>query len=44
MLASGSLRLEKVELLTRFYRDLDYPDDERAAQRVASALVDVLGV
>lgn len=33
------LGLDKVERLTRLYRELDYPDDERAAQRVASSLV-----
>jgi hypothetical protein len=33
------LGLDKVERLTRLYRELDYPDDERAAQRVAGSLV-----
>jgi putative GTP pyrophosphokinase len=34
-----ALGLDKVERLTRLYRELDYPDDERAAQRVAGSLV-----
>ena len=34
------LALDKVERLARLYRELDYPDDPRAAQRVASLLVD----
>ncbi len=32
--------LDKVERLTHLYGELDYPDDVRAAQRVASALVE----
>lgn len=40
LLASSALRIDKVARLARLYRELDYPDDERAAQRVASALVD----
>lgn len=40
VLESASLRLDKVERLARLYRALDYPDDERAAARVASRLVD----
>ncbi|CAN5765951.1 hypothetical protein BH09MYX1_BH09MYX1_31760 [soil metagenome] len=40
VLEGASLRIDKVDRLTRFYRALAYPDDERAAQRVASQLVD----
>jgi putative GTP pyrophosphokinase len=40
VLHSPSLGIDKVERLTRLYRELDYPDDERAAQHVASMLVD----
>jgi putative GTP pyrophosphokinase len=43
VLHSPSLGIDKVERLTRLYRELDYPDDERAAQRVASALVSAFG-
>jgi len=32
--------LDKVERLTHLYGELDYPDDVRAAQRVATALVE----
>lgn len=39
VLDRSALGLDKVERLTRLYRELDYPDDERAAQRVASSLV-----
>ncbi len=42
VLDSPALGLDKVERLTRLYRELDYPDDERAAQRVASSLVAAL--
>lgn len=40
VLRSTSLGIDKVERLAHLYRELDYPDDERAAQRVASMLVD----
>lgn len=40
VLDSPSLGIDKVDRLTRLYRELDYPDDARAAQRVASTLVD----
>jgi len=43
LLAGPSLGIGKVERLARLYRELDYPDDERAAQRVASKLVDAFG-
>lgn len=33
------LGLSKVSKLTQLYRELDYPDDERTAQRVASGLL-----
>ena len=33
-------RFHLVERLARLYRELDYPDDARTAQHVASALVD----
>lgn len=36
------LGLSKVSKLTQLYRELDYPDDERAAQRVASGLLAAL--
>ena len=39
VLRSSSLGIDKVERLTRLYRELDYPDDERAAAHVASMLV-----
>lgn len=39
VLDSPSLGIDKVDRLTRLYRELDYPDDARAAQRVASILV-----
>lgn len=39
VLDSPALGLDKVERLTRLYRELDYPDDERAAQRVAGSLI-----
>ncbi|HUQ07565.1 MAG TPA: hypothetical protein VM261_33960 [Kofleriaceae bacterium] len=39
VLDAPALGLDKVERLTRLYRELDYPDDERAAQRVAGSLV-----
>jgi putative GTP pyrophosphokinase len=39
VLDAAALGLDKVERLTRLYRELDYPDDERAAQRVAGSLV-----
>ena len=40
VLEAPSLGINKVERLAHLYRELDYPDDERAAQRVASHLVD----
>jgi putative GTP pyrophosphokinase len=40
VLDSPALGIDKVDRLTRLYRELDYPDDVRAAQRVASTLVD----
>jgi ppGpp synthetase/RelA/SpoT-type nucleotidyltranferase len=43
VLAGPALGIGKVERLARLYRELDYPDDERAAQRVASKLVDAFG-
>jgi putative GTP pyrophosphokinase len=43
VLAAPALGIGKVERLARVYRELDYPDDERAAQRVASKLVDAFG-
>lgn len=42
VLVGASLQLDKVERLTRLYRELDYPDDARAAQRIASGLVEAL--
>jgi ppGpp synthetase/RelA/SpoT-type nucleotidyltranferase len=39
---SPDLGLSKVSKLTQLYRELDYPDDERAAQRVASDLLAAL--
>jgi putative GTP pyrophosphokinase len=43
VLAAPALGIGKVERLARLYRELDYPDDERAALRVASKLVDAFG-
>jgi ppGpp synthetase/RelA/SpoT-type nucleotidyltranferase len=43
VLRTSTLRLEKVERLARLYRELDYPDDAKAAHHVASMLVDVFG-
>jgi ppGpp synthetase/RelA/SpoT-type nucleotidyltranferase len=40
VLETQALGINKVERLAHLYRELDYPDDERAAQRVASQLVD----
>jgi len=40
VLKTSALRIDKVAHL---YRELDYPDDERAAQHVASMLVDAFG-
>ena len=42
LLKSESLSLGRVARLTRFYRELDFPDDESAALRVASGLYDAL--
>lgn len=38
VLGAGSLAIDKVERLTKLYRELDYPEDERAAQEVAGKL------
>jgi ppGpp synthetase/RelA/SpoT-type nucleotidyltranferase len=43
VLHGAALRIDEVQRLTRLYRVLDHPDDERAAQRVASQLAEVLG-
>jgi len=43
VLKASTLRIDKVARLTQLYRELDYPDDERAAQHVASMLVDAFG-
>ncbi len=43
MLGGPGLGIDKVERLARLYRELDYPDDERAAQRIASKLVEAFG-
>ena len=40
VLDAPALGINKVERLSHLYRELDYPDDARAAQRVASELVD----
>jgi hypothetical protein len=40
VLEAPALGVNKVERLARLYRELDYPDDARAAHRVASRLVD----
>lgn len=40
LLAAEPLRVNKVQRLASLYVALDYPDDERAAQRVAGLLVD----
>ena len=40
VLDRGELHLDKVERLAALYRELDYPDDERAAHQVASQLVE----
>jgi ppGpp synthetase/RelA/SpoT-type nucleotidyltranferase len=42
VLAAPSLGIDKVDRLARLYRELDYPDDERAAQSVAKTLVEAL--
>lgn len=42
VLAGASLELDRVERLTRLYRELDYPHDPAEAQRVASLLVEAL--
>ncbi len=42
LLGATTLRLEKVARLSRLYHEVDYPNDERAAQQVAVALVDAL--
>jgi len=44
ILESTILEQNKVAKLAEFYRELDYPDDEAAAYRVAAALVDKLTV
>jgi ppGpp synthetase/RelA/SpoT-type nucleotidyltranferase len=43
VLESSRLGVTKVERLANLYRELDYPDDERAAHDVASRLVMSLG-
>jgi ppGpp synthetase/RelA/SpoT-type nucleotidyltranferase len=43
VLEGAALRLDEVQRLTRLYRELDYPDDPRTAQRVASQLAEALG-
>jgi putative GTP pyrophosphokinase len=43
VLESSRLGVTKVERLASLYRELDYPDDERAAHDVASRLVMALG-
>lgn len=40
--SGAGLQLDKVERLARLYRELDYPHDPPAAQRVASQLLAVL--
>ncbi|MCA9589643.1 MAG: hypothetical protein KC657_30260 [Myxococcales bacterium] len=42
-LRASSLGIDKVERLAHLYREMDYPDDARAAQRVASLLVEAFG-
>ena len=43
VLRASTLRIDKVARLTQLYRDVDYPEDERAAQHVAGMLVDAFG-
>ncbi len=43
LLEASTLRLDKVARLAQLYRELDYPDDPRAAQQVAGMLVDAFG-
>ena len=43
MLHGDELGISKVARLARAYQLLDYPDDPKTAQRVASGLVDALG-
>ena len=43
VLRASSLRIEQIDRLARFYRELDYPDDPKAAHQVASLLVAALG-
>lgn len=43
VLRTPRLGIDKIERLANLYRQLDYPDDERAAQRVASELAIALG-
>jgi len=42
VLTAGELGISKVGKLADFYRELDYPNDERAAQELASALIAAL--
>ena len=42
LLDSEDLFLDKVNRLTQFYRDIDYPDDEESAKRAAQSLVKAL--
>lgn len=43
VLKASALGIDKVERLAHLYREIDYPDDAHAAQRVASMLVDAFG-
>jgi ppGpp synthetase/RelA/SpoT-type nucleotidyltranferase len=42
LLKGGELEVSKVAKLTELYRELDYPDDEKTAQKVASGLLAAL--
>ncbi len=42
LLKGGELELAKVTKLTELYQELDYPDDEKTAQQVASGLISAL--
>lgn len=43
ILAGDELGISKVGKLAEVYRELDYPDDERTAHEVASAIAEALG-
>jgi len=43
VLRASTLRIEQIDRLARFYRQLDYPDDPKAAHHVASTLVAAFG-